>query len=64
MEDSTAKNTQNKLEDLSGIVLQPGENPYAAFINACSNDNVTLTPPFSKPVGSCISHLIEPESHC
>ncbi|KAK5987276.1 hypothetical protein PT974_11400 [Cladobotryum mycophilum] len=28
---------QNKLEDLSGIVLQPGENPYQAFIQACNN---------------------------
>ncbi|KOS20308.1 hypothetical protein ESCO_006136 [Escovopsis weberi] len=29
---------QNKLEDLSGIVLEPGENPYQAFIQACGND--------------------------
>ncbi|KAH7148670.1 RNA ligase/cyclic nucleotide phosphodiesterase [Dactylonectria macrodidyma] len=26
---------QNKLEDLSGIVLKPGENPYMALIKAC-----------------------------
>ncbi|KAF4125748.1 Ureidoglycolate hydrolase [Geosmithia morbida] len=30
---------QTKLEDLSGIVLQPGENPYAAFIRACDDDH-------------------------
>ncbi|XWW93479.1 hypothetical protein V2A60_001412 [Cordyceps javanica] len=29
---------RNKLEDLSGIVIQPGENPYEVFIKAC-NDN-------------------------
>ncbi|KAK6451742.1 hypothetical protein FP744_10007993 [Trichoderma asperellum] len=28
---------KNKLEDLSGIVLKPGENPYEAFIRACNN---------------------------
>ncbi|KAL8357507.1 hypothetical protein RB598_002355 [Gaeumannomyces tritici] len=27
---------RNKLEDLSGIVLKPGENPYNALIEACS----------------------------
>ncbi|KAG6041706.1 hypothetical protein E4U41_002789 [Claviceps citrina] len=27
-----------RLEDLSGLVLQPGENPYAAFIEACHDD--------------------------
>ncbi|KAM0415742.1 hypothetical protein ACHAPT_013290 [Fusarium lateritium] len=29
---------RNKLEDLSGIQLQPGENPYTALIRTC-NDN-------------------------
>ncbi|KAK7397844.1 hypothetical protein QQX98_012778 [Neonectria punicea] len=29
---------KNKLEDLSGIVLKPGENPYSALINACNNN--------------------------
>ncbi|RFU77315.1 ureidoglycolate hydrolase [Trichoderma arundinaceum] len=29
---------KNKLEDLSGIVLKPGENPYEAFIQACNNN--------------------------
>ncbi|KIH86714.1 hypothetical protein SPBR_08552 [Sporothrix brasiliensis 5110] len=29
---------RNQLQDLSGIVIQPGENPYVALINACDND--------------------------
>ncbi|KAF9882303.1 hypothetical protein CkaCkLH20_00339 [Colletotrichum karsti] len=29
---------KNKLEDLSGIKILPGENPYQALINACGND--------------------------
>ncbi|KND89673.1 hypothetical protein TOPH_05672 [Tolypocladium ophioglossoides CBS 100239] len=29
----------DKLEDLSGIVLKPGQNPYAAFIGACNDDH-------------------------
>lgn len=29
---------KNQLEDLSGIVIQPGENPYQALIDACDND--------------------------
>ncbi|KAH6899874.1 RNA ligase/cyclic nucleotide phosphodiesterase [Thelonectria olida] len=29
---------QNKLEDLSGIALQPGENPYLALLRACDHD--------------------------
>ncbi|KAK1469249.1 hypothetical protein CMEL01_01016 [Colletotrichum melonis] len=29
---------KNKLEDLSGITILPGQNPYEAFIEAC-NDN-------------------------
>jgi hypothetical protein len=35
------EDTRNKLEDLSGIVLKPGENPYAAFIKACENNPVS-----------------------
>lgn len=31
---------RNKLEDLSGIVIQPGENPYDVFIKACNDDPV------------------------
>ncbi|CAK7228386.1 hypothetical protein SBRCBS47491_006886 [Sporothrix bragantina] len=29
---------KNKLEDLTGVVVQPGENPYQALIAACDND--------------------------
>ncbi|KAI0434332.1 RNA ligase/cyclic nucleotide phosphodiesterase [Xylaria sp. FL1042] len=29
---------KNKLEDLSGVVLKPGENPYNALIEACHGD--------------------------
>ncbi|KAI0870875.1 RNA ligase/cyclic nucleotide phosphodiesterase [Hypoxylon argillaceum] len=29
---------KNKLEDLSGVVVKPGENPYNALIEACHND--------------------------
>lgn len=38
-----ASNATDKLQDLSGIVLKPGENPYAAFIGACNNDPVRGT---------------------
>lgn len=31
---------KNKLEDLSGITIQPGENPYQALIKTCNNDPV------------------------
>lgn len=31
---------KNKLEDLSGVVLKPGENPYNALIEACKDDPV------------------------
>lgn len=31
---------KNKLEDLSGVKIQPGENPYKALIAACNNDTV------------------------
>jgi hypothetical protein len=33
---------KNKLEDLSGVVIQPGENPYHALISACQNEAVSL----------------------
>jgi len=36
--DST--DAKNKLEDLSGIVTKPGENPYDALIRASRNDPV------------------------
>ncbi|KAI0892195.1 RNA ligase/cyclic nucleotide phosphodiesterase [Annulohypoxylon nitens] len=29
---------QNKLEDLSGVVIKPGENPYNALIEACDDE--------------------------
>lgn len=37
---STLQSTdaKNKLEDLSGIVIKPGENPYDALIRACNGD--------------------------
>lgn len=31
---------KNKLEDLSGIKLEPGENPYKSLIEACDDDPV------------------------
>lgn len=34
--------SRNKLEDLSGIVLRPGDNPYEVFIDACNNNHVSL----------------------
>ena len=39
---------RNKLEDLSGIKIAPGENPYEALIKACNNDPVRKTS--SRPV--------------
>ncbi|KAM0340086.1 hypothetical protein ACHAPU_010659 [Fusarium lateritium] len=33
-----AAEARNKLEDLSGIQLRSGENPYNALIEACNND--------------------------
>lgn len=35
---------KNKLEDLSGITIQPGQNPYQAFIEACNDDPVRAAP--------------------
>ncbi len=32
---------KNKLEDLSGVVLKPGENPYNALIEACDDNPVS-----------------------
>lgn len=42
MGDAILPDVRNKLEDLSGIVVKPGENPYTAFINACDNDHVSV----------------------
>ncbi|RYP79245.1 hypothetical protein DL769_003068 [Monosporascus sp. CRB-8-3] len=35
-----ATDAKNKLEDLSGVKLKPGENPYNALIEACGDDHV------------------------
>lgn len=35
---------KNKLEDLSGVTIKPGENPYKALIEACHNDPVRIGP--------------------
>lgn len=36
---------KNKLEDLTGVKLKPGENPYNALIETCNDDHVEC-PPF------------------
>jgi hypothetical protein len=36
--DFVTADARNKLQDLSGIVIQPGENPYGALIKACDDD--------------------------
>lgn len=41
MGDLPLTDARNKLEDLSGIVLQPGENPYGALLKACNDDPVS-----------------------
>lgn len=33
---------KNKLEDLSGVKIKPGENPYKALIEACNDDAVRV----------------------
>ncbi|ROT41210.1 hypothetical protein SODALDRAFT_307810 [Sodiomyces alkalinus F11] len=33
---------KNKLEDLSGITIPPGQNPYQAFITACRDDHAEI----------------------
>lgn len=49
-----AAEARNKLEDLSGIQLEPGENPYNALIKACNDD----------PVSDCHSNLFFPTLQC
>ncbi|TGJ88752.1 hypothetical protein E0Z10_g119 [Xylaria hypoxylon] len=39
---------KNKLEDLSGVEMKPGENPYNALIEACHGDPVESSPPSHK----------------
>lgn len=34
---------KNKLEDLSGVKIKPGENPYKALIEACHDDEVRVS---------------------
>jgi hypothetical protein len=33
---------RNKLEDLSGVSIGPGQNPYEVFIRHCNDDAVCL----------------------
>lgn len=33
---------KNKLEDLSGVKIKPGENPYKALIEACHDDSAEI----------------------
>ena len=35
----------NKFEDLSGVDIKPGDNPYDALINACNGSPVSFTIP-------------------
>ena len=44
---------KNKLEDLSGVTIGPGENPYEALIKACNNNPVSL-PRMDASVGGWI----------
>lgn len=41
---------KNKLEDLSGVVVKPGENPYNALIDMCNDE----------PVGPAVSFCRNP----
>jgi hypothetical protein len=43
-----AAEARNKLEDLSGIKLKSGENPYNALIEACNDD--VVSDPLLNPV--------------
>lgn len=38
---------KNKLEDLSGVIVKPGENPYNALIDMCNDE------PVGRAVSSC-----------
>lgn len=45
---------KNKLEDLSGVVVKPGENPYNALIDMCNDEPVGSAALFYRdPVGGC-----------
>ena len=41
---------KNRLEDLSGLVIQPGENPYEALINVCKGYPVSQAASLGTPV--------------
>jgi hypothetical protein len=41
----TVADAGNKFEDLSGVEIKPGDNPYDALINACQGSAVRC--PFS-----------------
>lgn len=43
---------RNKLEDLSGVELKPGENPYCALIDACHDNPVESALPYHLPYQS------------
>jgi hypothetical protein len=47
---------KNKLEDLSGVVVKPGENPYNALIEACHDDPVESPLSFSS-MSFLIGHM-------
>ncbi|POS68728.1 hypothetical protein DHEL01_v212877 [Diaporthe helianthi] len=38
---------KNKLEDLSGVTIKPGENPYKALIEACHDDPAEIQSMYS-----------------
>lgn len=40
---SNSVDARNKLEDLSGVVPKPGENPYNALIEACNGKPVSTS---------------------
>lgn len=46
---------RNKLEDLSGVKIQPGENPYKALIKACNDDAVSTL--LTVPIIWVCSHM-------
>lgn len=45
---------KNKLEDLSGVELKPGENPYDALIDACHDNPVESALPY------LLTYLVSP----
>jgi hypothetical protein len=39
--DPPSEDAANKFEDLSGVEIKPGDNPYNALINACDGSPVS-----------------------